>query len=557
TGFIVAPQAAAWYGNPGGLRLFVDGVALDAVNPRNGGIPDLTTIPIWSLEDVTVERAAGEIRVYMRTWRVERTTPSTRTDVMTGSENLNFYRGFFGKRFDNGVAFQLAGQQLSTTSRTGASGDGLGAFGRLGWARGAWTVDVTALHQGINRGAATRYPNSDAPVLNAMPALIGSEGVAYARIAWHDPQKDPLWVQFSAASINSEGKDSTATSSTAGGAFGGLGGIGGTTTTDTTAGADTLASRTEYTVSAGFTRWGVRFATFDRMRSVHGAALFSPGARVDYDWKIFSVGASYDRSPDASDYLGSTRDSSLSVKRNTADSTKADTSWLVRKTDHWRTDQTTHTDAFARITPWSWLQLGAAWSRVAPEASTGLQPTLSTRLEGAIRWRDRWISGGMISRGVSALVPPIELDTALRKIVEGQVTGITGGFHGPLLFGWNLDLQGVKWQTAGWYRPQTELRTTISFSSAFLNKFPRNNFHLLVAGTHEYRGQFFVPADSATRSAAQPGYSMIGALLEIRIGDATITYQVRNPIGVVYASYPGWVMPRIVNLYGVRWAFWN
>ena len=58
TGFLLAPQVAAYYGDPGRVRLYLDGVELDALNPRNGGIPDLAMVPLWALEDVKVERAA-------------------------------------------------------------------------------------------------------------------------------------------------------------------------------------------------------------------------------------------------------------------------------------------------------------------------------------------------------------------------------------------------------------------------------------------------------------------------------------------------------------------
>lgn len=539
TGFVLAPQAAAWYGNPGSLRLFVDGVALDAVSARNGGITDLSTIPIWALEDVLVERAAGELRVYMRTWRVDRTTASTRTDVMTGSENLNFYRGFFGRRFDNGLAFQAAAQQLTTVSRTGSDGDALSAFGRLGWAKGAWSIDATLLRQGVTRGPGDRYVNTPTPTTAALPALTGSESMAYARVGWRDPQQNGLWAQGIAASINGGGHDSTSTASASG-----LGGTALPTNVDTT------NSRTEYTLAAGLNRGGLRLSTINRVRPLNGKSVFSPGARAEYAWKFLSVAAAYDRTADPSIFTIVRIDTTVHTN-------STGTTTVIDTTRQGRTPETVHTDLFARIAPWHWLQLGAAWSRVAPTETYGIAPTTTTRLEAAIQWRDRWFSVGSITRGVSALTPPVELDTALRVVLENKVTGISAGLRGPLWYGWSLDVQAMHWNTAGAYRPQSEVRTTLKFSSAFLDKFPRNNFHLLVAGTHEYRGSYFIPSDTAYLASPQPGYSVISGLLEVRIGDATITYQVRNAIGVVYASYPGYVMPRIVNLYGVRWSFWN
>ena len=60
---------------------------------------DLTQINLWSAEDVTIEQAPEEVRVYIRSWRVRSTTPETRTDISTGDQQTNLYRGFFGRRF--------------------------------------------------------------------------------------------------------------------------------------------------------------------------------------------------------------------------------------------------------------------------------------------------------------------------------------------------------------------------------------------------------------------------------------------------------------------------
>ena len=40
-----------------------------------GNTTDLATIQIWTLEEVAVERGADELRVYLRSWRVDHTTP--------------------------------------------------------------------------------------------------------------------------------------------------------------------------------------------------------------------------------------------------------------------------------------------------------------------------------------------------------------------------------------------------------------------------------------------------------------------------------------------------
>ena len=103
---------------------------------------------------------------------------------------------------------------------------------------------------------------------------------------------------------------------------------------------------------------------------------------------------------------------------------------------------------------------------------------------------------------------------------------------------------------------QNQVRARIWFESAFLGTFPRNTFHLLAAGTFESRSTLVVPGTDPAGQRAVP-WSSMGSLLEIRIGSAVISWETRNMLAQNYETYPGYLMPRLVNLYGVRWEFWN
>ena len=63
SGWIAGVHAASFAGDTRRIRLFVDGVEMDAIEPRNGGALDLTDVQLWTLEELVVERAAGEVRV--------------------------------------------------------------------------------------------------------------------------------------------------------------------------------------------------------------------------------------------------------------------------------------------------------------------------------------------------------------------------------------------------------------------------------------------------------------------------------------------------------------
>ena len=51
--------------------------------------------------------------------------------------------------------------------------------------------------------------------------------------------------------------------------------------------------------------------------------------------------------------------------------------------------------------------------------------------------------------------------------------------------------------------------------------------------------------------------TVVGGVVEIRIQDAIAFVQSRNTLAVDYEQVPGFLLPRNVIVYGVRWQFWN
>src|SRR6185295_13485952 len=52
SGLMLAPQVILWMGEPGRVRVFLDGIALDNGDPRTGDVQDIGTIALWNLEEV-------------------------------------------------------------------------------------------------------------------------------------------------------------------------------------------------------------------------------------------------------------------------------------------------------------------------------------------------------------------------------------------------------------------------------------------------------------------------------------------------------------------------
>jgi hypothetical protein len=109
--------------------------------------------------------------------------------------------------------------------------------------------------------------------------------------------------------------------------------------------------------------------------------------------------------------------------------------------------------------------------------------------------------------------------------------------------------------------PRQEARTEVGVSGRWLRRFPSGNFGFKLAGVFDYRSAGFFPVlDSEQQQLAQRialSSKVLGALLEIRIVNATLTYQLRNALGYQFEQVPGYEMPRTVNFYGVRWDFAN
>ena len=510
--WIPAPQYIAYNGDAGRVRVFLDGVELDAIDARNRGLLDLVAMPLWQIEDVSVERAPGELRVHLRTWRVERTTPVTRTDITSGSEGTNLYRGYFGKRLHNGGAIQLAAQQYSSTSpRTGGDGSSLQVFGRVGWSRKQWSVDATWNRVSIDRSATARFPQYPTlMVVGATPTFKGSLNNAYARVAWGDPDaKAAPWVQLIASTQGvAENHKESSTSSLV--------------TTPSTVPKDTMdtaTSRSQYVLAAGASRWGVRASATARLRAGNGRTDLSPSARLAYDRGWVSLSA-----------YGETRGA----------------------------DSTQRLDAGVRLTPWRWLELAGSYGSYAPKAGVSEGPSFTAqRAEVTTTLWGRRLSAGVISRGLTWVAAPTALDSALRQVTTPAVTGTLAGIRGPIYRDLGIDISAISWAAAGVYRPQMEVQSRLILDSSFPGKFPRNNFHLLAEAFHEHRTPIFFPTATGGVGKTSSPIDILSARLEIRIESGTVFWEGRNLFGKVYETAPGYVMPRAQQYYGLRWEFWN
>jgi hypothetical protein len=505
SGWLASPQYVAYLGNPARVRVFYDGLEIDPLDPRSAGVLDLAEVQLWSLEELAIERGADELRIYMRSWRVDRTSTNTRVDVLTGDQGTNLYRGFYGKRYGNGMAFQLAGQQYGTdTDPTIGGGDELAVIGRLGWAKGPWSVDAFA-----SRASRTR-DQQNVQLQGAAGGVAPQERTridAYLRAAYGNPDTGP-WVQLMAAR---ERFDEHTPFRGTGLPF---------APADT---ADTVRSATQYVASVGLTRGGLRVSATDRLHVLPERTLNSLSARFAYErpWVALSLFA---------DYRGS--------------------------------DTTSTEEAAVRLTPFGVLSLAGAITR-RHGGGIGGGGRYATRGELGLLLGRLALSGGVLRRDATVVPGLTAYDSAYTAADAGAATGLFGAARGKFYRDLGVDAFVVRWSAPGYYRPQLQSREEIYLDTRWLSRFPSGNFGFFGAVGHEYRQTVIFPATGGSESLA--GATAIALFshtlvtrLEIRIQDAVIFWQSvygLNP--PVFEYVPGFLQPRQRFVYGVRWQFWN
>jgi hypothetical protein len=520
SGWIATPHVNTYVGDFKRIRLFYDGVEMDPLDTRVGqGIQDLSAIPMWTLEELVVERAAEELRVHIRSWRVTKTTPYTRVDVATGDFQTNSYRGFFGRRFSNGMALQVGAQQYSTEDpRDGGDGDHLGLLGRFGWAKKKWSADATVLRTHQKRTEQLRDEQFDVPG-DKIPPLDASRTEAYVRVGYGDVSA-PLWLQFIAATSRfSETNQKTTTTGTPTGTP--TGGVTGNNPAAAFAGdtVDTTASRAQYVATGGLRLGDLSVSATGRLRLFRGLWFLTPSARASYDRGIISVSAYGEQQV---------------------------------------SDSTFRADVTARLTPLEFLSIAGSVGKTSALENSETPPSLAYRGEVGVRVGRLWVTGGVMSLDTTVVPAPIVYDTLYKPVTVGSRRATFATLRGPVWKGIGLDIVALKWpkDADSSYIPEYQVRSSIYAETSWLSKFPEGNFHILARITHDYRTEVQFPLGGAQFQHSNQ-YRTFSSLLELRLYDAVISWQYRNVMGEIYQVIPGFLAPRAINYYGVRWDFFN
>jgi len=481
-------------------RVFVAGIEYDAIDPHANGIADLSQIPLWQAEDVTIEQTASEVRVHMRSWRVNNTSSYTRLDIGTGDQQLNTYRGFYGKRFGNGAAVQAAAQEYATTppSYLGASADQLGVIARAGWAGQRFSIDATGIQVGHHRGEIRAFGRID-----SLPDQESTRRNVYLRVGYNDTDTSTTWGQvvvgrtwFTFTGDSLTHRDTSNHEH------------------------DTTFTRNQIVASVGTNRGAFHLAAIGRFRS-DSESLFTPSLNASYTAARFGLRAN--------------------VEGKSADSlSRADIAGEALLTSR--------------------AHVGAAIDQTLDHLVADAPSNLGLRAWAGVKLAGLWIDGGVIHRDSTFLLSPALLGDTSPPAAAPPATGLTLRIHGQLYKALFADVNALRWNdTAAQYRPQYQTRSEVYLSTSLPDRFPDGNFGMLISVRHEYRSASLVPDPDPTSKTflRAQGERAISSLVEFRIYGAVVSWQLRNVIGTRNYQAANYLMPRTTNFYGVRWEFWN
>jgi hypothetical protein len=427
TGWIHSPQYAAVAGNVAKIRIFLDGIQLETLDPREFGFYELGRIPIWSLQRVAVERVGTEVRVDLRTWTVDLTNPYTRTDVYTGTEETDIYRGYYGKRFDNGAIFQAGGeQQASENRRTGGGGDALSVIARAGVGRRNWSLDAFA-----ERRRHSRVEQTAIGAGRPLPPYDATHTVAYVRAAAGRQTGGP-WLELVAAS--QAVKESSPHDA-------------GRIPPDT---VDTALSRAQYVAAGGYRAGPVSVGVTGRLRRFESRSEKSVTGRAELATSFLQV---------AGQAEGGSGYNSI--------------------------------DGHVRLQPIPFIAILASGSRRNVDEEVGQLDSRSTsafRLEAGLNLGGIWAYGGTLNLDDRTPPPhPLEQGSGLIPLVTTRRTASFGGLRGRGWRGLGADTYVIRWDDPQEYMPEYQARVELNFHTQWLNRFPRGEFEFSFAAADEFR----------------------------------------------------------------------
>ena len=558
TGWLGAPAAVAYSGDVRRIRLFLDGVELDPLNPRDARRRRRrTTCRSTTLEELRIERGADEVRVYARSWRVDRTTPYTRADVVTGDQNTNLYRAFFGRRYAHGEALQLAAEQYNTQPiRALPSSDALQPHAaRRARRTGRGTADLFArAKQSQPRARGSAFGGRRIDDATRSTGSRPSSLTAYARLGNGDPDRG-RWFQLLAAGeqVHALAARRRTTSSTS--------------QTDTTSVPDYVAVRRPVPPDR---RRDVRsvpgVSATERLRAYRGRTLVHVHRRAHRPRRDSLSASLFGEGIEPTHPVARRRPPArvtpfgrMALFGTVVAHGQRDVRAAARR--HRLSGRTIDPNGVFQPGPVFFFP-GFDSLEVARYRSSPRGRACAPRRGFALR--DLWFSGGVLRRGATTLLAAGELltDTYVgyarcgpRARRPARLVSVRGRLYKALY----ADAWGVAWSdTTGFYRPRYQTRSELYIQTNLLDRVSERKLRPAHLARARVPLQRALPAPRRRPRSASPGYSR-RSRSSSRSGSRPRSCPTSSATCCRSGTpeCPGFNMPRQTQFYGVRWDFWN
>ncbi len=467
-------------------------------------------MPIWSVQQLTLERGADELRVYLQTWTVTRTVTQSRIDIVTGDLGTNMLRAFFGTRFQNGMGVQFGGQVYGTTNDVViGGGNSNDLMLKVGWAKRGWSLDALAERENGTRDPqiASNIPIYVYPFLaTGIPGENGSRSFGSLRAGYGQPDSGRWFAQVTA---NQQQIEQQLAGSINIAYF----------PTDS---LRTVQIATQLIGAAGINLGPAQLSGSARYRWLPLGTSTEYTGRATFGTKLLSLSA-------FADYV---------------------------------TDSGGITDLSARINPTSFLAFeGAVGYRTATDSMGG--NGVSGRVTVGARLGRVWIQVGAMQRDATVVPGLVTYDTAYKSASSAAATGAMISVRGKVVDDVGVNAWVVRWNTPGWYRPQIQARGEAFLDTDWLSKFPTGHFGFKGAFGAMYRTDVLFPTAGVTEvldpnAVIAVHSAVLYSNVEVRILDATIYFTATWALTPrPYELVPQYVQQAQVFTYGLRWPFLN
>jgi hypothetical protein len=219
-------------------------------------------------------------------------------------------------------------------------------------------------------------------------------------------------------------------------------------------------------------------------------------------------------------------------------------------------DSARRIDAAVRLLPLARVALAGAYSSVTRTeggstlASGGLRAEAAVRLRGSL-----WVGGGVLTRDSTVSRAARAVDTGYVAQALAPARGSFVQLRGDLFRDLKVDAWAVSWQDAEgqFYLPKVQAQSRLYIESDWTTRFPKRQFGFLGAVIHEYRDPVRFPTSTGVQTTGI--MRNLSTLVEFRLLNAYVSWRFTNTLRLDFDTAPGYILPRGVNLYGIRWEF--